>query len=269
LAGCSPSLRSPRVKPCGFAPAVFSATPTRGNLVFYGKRCEMANKIFISYKFGDTNVYPLKSALAEVYEPTTVRTYVDKLQDYFDITNFAINKGERDDEDLSDLSDDQIWEKLKDLIFDSTITIVMISPNMKEYHRSDKSQWIPWEISFSLKETTRNDRTSLSNAILAVALPDSNGSYEYFISDNNCISDCSCRTLKTDTLFTILHENMFNQKEKTKKACNKGNNVYSGDISYIASVKWADFIESPQEYIKNAIEIKKRIDEYDIIKEVN
>jgi hypothetical protein len=144
----------------------------------------------------------------------------------------------------------------------------MISPNMKESYRRDRSQWIPWEISFSLKETTRNDRVSSSNAILAVVLPDSNNSYEYFIINNNCDSYCGCRILKTDSLFQILGKNMFNQKEKTRKICNKGSNVYTGDYSYIESVKWSDFIDCPQEYIKKAIELKKRIEEYDIIKEV-
>jgi hypothetical protein len=228
----------------------------------------MANKIFVSYKYGDKNVSPLKSGLEEIYDPSTVRTYVDKLQEYFEITNFAINKGERDHEDLSDLSDDAIWEKLKDRIYDSSVTIVMISPNMKENHRRDRSQWIPWEISYSLKETTRNDRTSCSNAILAVVLPDRNGSYEYFIIDNNCSNYCNCRTLKTDTLFEIIRENMFNQKEKDIKECERGDIVYIGESSYIKLVKWIDFVDPPQEYIKQAIEIKKRIDEYDIKTEV-
>jgi hypothetical protein len=228
----------------------------------------MANKIFVSYKYKDTNVLPLKNGLQEILDPTTVRSYVDLLENYFDVTEFAIYKGESDDEDLSDLSDDTIEKKLKDRIFDSTVTIVMISPNMKEPHSRDKSQWIPWEISFSLKETTRNDRTSHSNAILAVVLPDSKGSYEYFITDKNCSSDCSCMILKTGSLFQILGENMFNQKEKTRINCKKGNNVYSGDYSYITSVKWSDFVNKPQEYIKKAIEIKERIDEYDITKEI-
>jgi hypothetical protein len=190
------------------------------------------------------------------------------LEDYFNNTDFAIYKGESDDEDLSNLSDDVIWEKLKDRIYDSSVTIVMISPNMKEDRRRDRSQWIPWEISYSLKETTRNDRTSCSNAILAVVLPDKNGRYDYFIIDNNCGNYCNCRILKTDTLFEILRENMFNQINKTKIDCDKMRNVYTGESSYIKAVNWVNFIYCPEEYIKQAIEIKKRIDEYDIKKEV-
>jgi len=52
----------------------------------------------------------------------------------------------------------------------------MISPSMKDNNRIQKFQWIPWEISFSLKETTRNDQTSHTNAICAIVLPDKNGS---------------------------------------------------------------------------------------------
>jgi hypothetical protein len=229
----------------------------------------MANKIFVSYKYSDSDVLSLKSGLAEILDPTTVRSYIDLLETYFDKTEFAIYKGESDDEDLSDLSDDQIWERLKNRIFDSTVTIVMISPNMKETNHRDRSQWIPWEISYSLKETTRNDRTSHSNAVLAVVLPDSNGSYEYFIVNNSCTQYCICQILKTATLFDILCKNMFNQKDKERMNCEQGNDVYYGECSYIKCVKWSDFKEKPREYIKTAIEIKKNIDEYEITKEIN
>ena len=39
---------------------------------------------------------------------------------------------------------------------------------MKEYGKYDKSQWIPWEICYSLRETVRGDWKSHRNAILAV-----------------------------------------------------------------------------------------------------
>ena len=108
----------------------------------------MGKKIFVSYKYADQDVAPLFGH--SWHNPTTVRDYVDALENYFDITDH-IYKGESDDEDLSSYSEDTIWEMLKDRIFDSSVTIVMISPNMRITYRSDKSQWIPWEVSFSLK----------------------------------------------------------------------------------------------------------------------
>jgi len=227
----------------------------------------MATKIFISYKYSDKNVSPLKGQLEEAFNPTTVRTYVDKLEGYFDRSEFAIYKGESNNEDLSYLNENEIWKKLKDRIFDSTVTIVMISPCMKEPYRHDRSQWIPWEISYSLKETTRNDRTSHSNALLAIVLPDSKNNYRYYLQDNNCYN-CTCNCYNFDIIFDILRENMLNKKDKEQKYCSSNKIIYSGDPSYIMTVKWSDFLISPQKYINIAIERKNHIDEYVTRKEV-
>ena len=227
----------------------------------------MSYKIFVSYKYRDTSVYPLKSYVDEILSPTKVRDYVDKLEKFFDKTN-NIYKGESDDEDLSNLSDDEIWEKLKPRIFDSSITIVLISPKMKEQHRTERSQWIPWEIAYSLRETTRGDRTSHSNAILAVVLPDRNNEYFYYSYPQNCYRGCSCTLYQTQSLFSILQKNMFNQRYPKRKFCEESKNIFNGDCSYISSVNWGDFIISPMYYIDHAVQIKEHIDEYDICKEV-
>lgn len=58
----------------------------------------MGKKIFISYKYADSNVQRLPNK--QWWETTTVRDYVDLLESYFDLTNH-IYKGESNDEDLS------------------------------------------------------------------------------------------------------------------------------------------------------------------------
>lgn len=226
----------------------------------------MGNKIFISYKYKDTDVYPLKNVFEEAREPTKVRDYVDVLQQKLERENH-INKGEKDGEDLSDFKDETIASHLRDKIYDSSVTIVMISPNMREAGNED-NQWIPWEISYSLKEINRNDRRKTPNALIAIVLPDNNGSYGYYIEESACYSDCSCRSLYTGKLFTIMAKNMFNIIEpKYKKCPNK--KVFVGDESYIQSVKWADFMKAQNHYIEKSLQIKDNWNKYCIVKQVS
>ena len=122
-----------------------------------------------------------------------------------------IYKGESDGEDLSKLGEETIWEKLKDRIYDSSLTVVFISPNMKADYKEDKDQWIPWEISYSLKEVSRKNKngdpvTSKTNAMIAVVLPDSNGVYSYYLEEKNCCSS-TCTMHHTNTLFDIIRKN--------------------------------------------------------------
>lgn len=221
----------------------------------------MGKKIFISYKYADSEV----EALPGHYFGTTVRDYVDLLETYFDRYSDHIYKGESDNEDLSYLNDDQIWEKLKDRIYDSSLTIVMISPNMRESWKSDRSQWIPWEIAFSLRETTRQDRTSHCNAMLAVVLPDRNGSYDYYLTRKSCGST----THNTNFLFGILRRNKFNIKNPDIRYCSEcGGQHYYGSCSYIEAVKWCDFKNDVNRYINAAVARKEHKENYDICKEV-
>ena len=229
----------------------------------------MGHKIFVSYKYADSNV---KNITGNYYTADTVRTYVDKLADYISETSDHIYKGEDDGEDLSKLSDEAIWEKLKDRIYDSTLTIVMISPGMRETWKADRDQWIPWEISYSLKEVSRKNISgrmvsSFSNAMLAIVLPDRQGSYSYYTYGNNCCQT-RCKTLKTDILFKVMRNNMFNIKSPNTDVCSNNSKVYHGDSSYITSVKWEDFICDPERYILKAYDIQNKIDRYNIKDEV-
>jgi len=218
----------------------------------------MGRKIFVSYKYSDTDVYPLPGV-----RQTTPRDYVDKIQEQLQYGDH-IYKGEEDDEDLSNRSDDYIWGKLKDKIYDSSITIVLISPNMKESNRRDRSQWIPWEISYSLKEITRINRTSQSNAVFAVILPNRNSSCEYFVIEKN-----DRKTYFTESLFNIHRNNMFNEKNPTIIQQSDGAKIYQNpEPSYIFAVKWFDFISNIQGNIDRAVKLKLNINKYNICKEV-
>ena len=229
----------------------------------------MGHKIFVSYKYADSDVKQLTNS----WYHDTVRTYVDKLEEYISEVSEHIYKGETDGEDLSGLCDDTIWEKLKDRIYDRTLTIVMISKGMRQTYLSDREQWIPWEISYSLKEVSRknisgNMVTSSSNALLAIILPDTYGSYEYFTFKKTCCSN-PCRSYKTNFLFEIMRENMFNIKRPNKKDCDDGSTVYYGDSSYMTMVKWEDFIKDPESYIDKAYDIQSKIEQYDVCKELD
>ena len=228
----------------------------------------MGNKIFVSYKYKDNDVKNIKD---DTWATCTVRDYVDKMEMLFSSTDH-IYKGESDGEDLSQLSEDTIWKKLKDRIRDSSLTIVMISPNMKVNKKNDNEQWIPREISYSLKEVSRIDKNgqpvaSRTNAMIAVILPDANGSYTYYMSQKKCCN-LGCRSLLTYTLFEILKNNMFNLKEAETKKCDDNLEIWYGECSYIESVKWDNFIDDIQLYIDKAYGIQKNIENYNIYKEV-
>lgn len=220
----------------------------------------MGKKIFVSYKYSDSLVQNLQGKLK-----TTARDYVDQLQEIIEEEDY-INKGEDDGEDMSTLEDATIGSKLGDKIFDSSITIVLISKGMKE-DRPEKDQWIPWEISYSLKEQSRAGGNSKTNAVLGVVLPDENGNYNYFINENTC-PYCKCRTLNTPFLFQILQDNMFNIKKPEFIECNNhvGNKPYKGYSSYIHSVKWNDLIIDFNKYIDVAVKIRSNINEYELVK---
>lgn len=61
-----------------------------------------------------------------------------------------------------DYADSTMKQYLGSKIFDSTVTVVIISPNVNQ------SRWVEWEIRYSLEIHTRNDRTSGRNGIVCV-----------------------------------------------------------------------------------------------------
>lgn len=227
----------------------------------------MGKNIFISYKYKDTNVRSLKDALSEYYEPTKVRDYVDRLQTR--LSNIGnINLGEKDGEDLSAFSDETIASKLRDKIFHSSLTIVLISKGMKDPNLPETEQWIPWEISYSLKEVQREDKISRTNAILAIVIPDKTfNPYSYFITENHCSNTCHCTIYNTNVLFKILRKNLFNKNNIYGKSCINSFTIYNTiSPSYIHIVKWDEFMQDISKHINIAYSINENISNYDIKK---
>ena len=220
----------------------------------------MGRKIFVSYKYADSLV---KSLSNDFFVRTTARHYVDELQRLLSDDDH-IYKGENDNESLSDFKDSTIYSKLRGKIFDSSITIVMISKGMKENYKLEKDQWIPWEISYSLRELTKGGNKSKTNAILAVILPDKNGLYDYFLTYD---SECNCTNYNTPFLFNILNKNMFNKKNPDTTHCN-GKAVFNGYFSYAHCVKWDIFKHEISKHIEIAFEIKENKDDYEIKKKI-
>lgn len=182
----------------------------------------------MSYKYKDNNV----KMMPNVTQPTWPCNYVDYIKNTV-LSADDIYKDEDSDEDISSWSEDDIWSHLKGKIYDSTITIVLISPNMKDSGKWQRSQWIPWEISFSVRETARNNRTSHRNAILAVILPDKDGSFGYYDKNGP---------------FPILKSNI--------------------DNGYIYVVTWDDFLKYPQIDMDMAFDHKGNTPSYKIVKSV-
>jgi hypothetical protein len=218
----------------------------------------MGKKIFVSYKYADRLVRPLP-----LCNPTTVRHYVDELQKRLDVSDH-IYKGEDDGEDLSSLADATIGSRLGDKIFDSTVTIVLISKGMKESYKRDQDQWIPWEISYSLREQSREYGNSKTNALLAVVIPDESDSYSYFMNYN---MGCNSMVFNLDVLFEIMRANMFNQKTPTKSTCN-GTTLFHGECSYMKTIKWDDFIGNINQCVEAVLNIWRNRNDYDIRKSV-
>lgn len=222
----------------------------------------MARKVFVSYKYGDSSVQHIPRIGEN--DPTTVRHYVNWLHDHLDANDHII-KGEDDGEDMSGFKDETIASNLRDKIYDSSVTVVLISKNMKVSYTPEEDQWIPWEVAYSLREKTREDRTSGTNAILAVAIPDEAGSYSYIVNHYPCVT-----LWNTASLFKILGNNMFNRNEKNLihcATCSSHHHV-GDDHSYIHPVKWVDFMSNINGYLDHGVEINQNIDDYELVKVV-
>ena len=223
-------------------------------------------KVFVSYKYKDPSVYQLEGM--DVGEDTdyqvTPRHYVDSMIEMLGKDN--IYKGEQSDEDMGHLRDSTIYSKLKEKIFDSSVTVVLLSPNMRDYHKTQKNQWIPNEIYYSLLNKSRDGKRSKTNGMLAVALPSITNSYSYVMTQRSC----GVRSWNTDSLFYILHKNMFNRKNRKGNQCSDCLNFHHNglDHSYIRPILWREFEIDPNKYIEEVVQLRDQLDDFNILKDI-
>lgn len=166
----------------------------------------MARKTFISYKYTDS--CNLRDAI------------INSLRD-----DARFYKGEKEYNDLSRDNDSKIQNYLKEMIFDTSVTIVIVSQNMKQ------SDWVEWEIKYSLKNVSRDQRISKTNGIICVI-------------DNNLspIFQNDFRNIK-DFLFPVILENTNNKKPNAPWNLSK---------DYVDFVTIQNFLSNPNKYIEDA-----------------
>lgn len=202
----------------------------------------MARKTFISYKYSEAQ--DLRDAILNALGKDA---------------NFY--QGETSDSpDLTDTSTENIKKNLTDMMYKTSVTIVIISPNIK------KSKWIDWEIEYCLKEISREDRTSKTNGIVGV-IQKVNDGYDWFKSTSQNSDDgCSSSSYAEDLVYDIIKKNRYNQNPK-KYSCNTCKTVDALTGSYISYIEEETFLTNPHRYIENAFEKSENVDGYDLTKQ--
>ena len=186
----------------------------------------MAHKTFISYKYSEAT--GLRDRIIEAMGEDAV---------YY--------QGETSDSpDMSDESNQKIQKYLKDCMYPTSVTIVIISPHMKESH------WIDWEISYCLKKITREGRTSHRNGLVGVIMK-VNNSYNWFKYQQTNADGCSVSNYHTEKVYELINDNRFNQ-EPPVYSCDKCKCVNALTGSYIAFVEEDEFLANIDKYINNA-----------------
>jgi len=203
----------------------------------------MARKTFISYKYSESqklrdDILKVMGDDASYYQGETA-----------------------DSPDQTDNETNTIKENLKDMMFNTSVTIVIISPNMTD------SKWIDWEIEYTLKEMKRGETTSRTNGIVGV-IAKHNGAYDWLVNYTEREDGCSSsRSFKSSLLYEIINENRFNEKEE-KYSCEECKTYNQLSSSYISLIDEDKFLRDHDKYIENAYEKSQNINEYKIVKQV-
>ncbi|MDL2322857.1 TIR domain-containing protein [Bacteroidales bacterium OttesenSCG-928-A17] len=201
----------------------------------------MARKTFISYKYSE----------AQNLRDKIIRALGNDAQYY---------QGETSDSpDLTDTSTDSIKNNLKDMMYNTSVTIVIISPSMV------KSKWIDWEIEYCLKEISRKDRKSYTNGVIGVIM-NVNGSADWLKIHSSNIHGSPTVSYKQEFLYPIIYKNRYNSTPALKH-CHECNTYDFMNGSYITLVDENDFLANPSYYIENAFDKSENTSKFDLTKQ--
>jgi len=195
----------------------------------------MARNTFISYKYSEAR--NLRDRI------------IDKLGE-----DAKYYKGETSESpDLTDSTTESIKENLKDMMFGTSVTIVIISPNMT------KSVWIDWEIEYTLKDIKRGVSKSRTNGLVGVVMK-YDGGYDWLISYRKHNDGCRTRYMDSAKLYDIIKLNRFNNITDDKYSCKTCKSFDAMLGSYMTIVKEDVFLNNPHKYIENAYDKSQSIE---------
>ena len=203
----------------------------------------MAHKTFISYKYSEAQ--NLRDAILEALGEDTV-FYQGETSDSPDLTDYATTT---------------IKRKLADMIYGTSVMIVVLSPKIT------RSKWVDWEIEYCLKEIEREGRTSKTNGLVGV-VQKVNGTYDWLVTNSTKDDGCSVRTIDEARLYPIINKNRFNLRKKSYN-CFRCKTYDRLSASYMSIVDEEDFIRDPHRYIENAFGKAENWEDFDLTKQRN
>ena len=202
----------------------------------------MARRVFVSFRFSDGEQYK------------------EKLDSLFDSSVKVINCSE--DVDRSNMTDDTIRRYLYEKLSDTSVTIILLTPDALEYKRKGGriDDWTYDEVRYSLEDRTEN-RT---NGIVAVYVPEAR---DALIHTHKCVlCDRECSVTNIPNREHLFRKNMMNVKSAFASHACHDKDIFDGDKdSYCSLVSWDEFVQDYGRYIDMAAEKRERRDQFDVV----
>lgn len=201
----------------------------------------MAHKTFISYKYSESR--DLRDKI--IKKLGTDATY------YKGETSYSPN--------LTDYTTNTIRKNLADMIYDTTVMVVIVSPNMKQ------SEWMEWEIRYALREQTRNGRTSHADGVICVVKK--NEFYEQCGLNPYFWAQSFGGDWDATKLFNIINQNRNNKKSFRDSDLFNIDDYNRLSKHYVDIVTEEEFLKCPNYYIGIAFENSQNLGSYDLAKQ--